>query len=95
MRSGLAHLKKRVEPEREYETFELTTISEPEIDQQPAETAPASDLDKACWSLVSFDQIEAGGLIYRQAAELITLLDGHGITGLCVVTDDTAARMKN
>ena len=93
MRSGLSHLKKKAEPELPQEIFEILAIPPPEVLFEPAVRTYASELDEPRWSVVSFDQIEAGGLTYRQAYELISLLDSHGLSGLCVVTDEAAARM--
>ncbi len=94
MRSGLEHLKKRTEPESEENFFDFRLSLEPDLSWPDPTVEAKSELDEPCWSLVSFEQIEAGGLTYRQAAELMWLLDSHGITGLCVITDEAAARMK-
>ena len=103
MRSGISHLSKRIEAERRQDTFGTAAAPgrEPEPQAQPAPELPelpralvevASDLDAPVWSVVSFDKQEAGGLTYRQAAALIAELDGCGIHGLCVITDDAAKR---
>ncbi len=94
MRSGLEHLKKRTESESEENFFDFRLSLEPDLSWPGPAVEAKSELDEPFWSLVSFDQIEAGGLTYRQAAELMSLLDSHGITGLCVITDEAAARMK-
>lgn len=52
----------------------------------------SSELDEPCWSVVSFDKREAGGMDYRQAAELVAILGEHGIHGLCIITDEAAER---
>lgn len=93
MRSGFSHLRKKEEPELPQEIFEMLAIPTPEVLFEPAVRTYASELDEPRWSVVSFDQIEAGGLTYRQSCELMSLLDSHGLSGLCVVTDEAAARM--
>ena len=94
MRSGLEHLRKRIETKTEESFFDFRLSLEPDLSWPDAEVVSKSELDEPRWSLVSFDQIEAGGLTYRQAAELMSLLDSHGISGLCVITDEAAARMN-
>jgi hypothetical protein len=51
------------------------------------------ELDEPCWAVVSFDEAEAGGLTYRQAAKLLDELELNGISGLCIVTDEAAKRL--
>ena len=93
MRSGFSHLRKKVEPELPHETFEMLAIPTPEVHFEPPVRTYTSELDEPRWSVVSFDQIEAGGLTYRQSSELMSLLDSHGLSGLCIITDEAAARM--
>jgi hypothetical protein len=89
MRSGIVHLKKRMDGEREA----IATVSEPE-GVAPREEAAVleSRLDEPVWSVVSFDKLEAGGMTYRQAEELMAALDMQDVPGLCIVTDEAAAR---
>lgn len=93
MRSGLEHLRKRTEPEPEENFADFRLSLEPDLSWPEPAAVSHSELDEPRWSLVSFDQIEAGGLTFRQASELMSLLESHGISGLCVVTDEAAARM--
>jgi hypothetical protein len=92
MRSGISHLNRKVEVEGRNNVFEIRQMNEalpgPDL---PSETQ--SELDQPRWSVVSFEQREAGGLTYPQAAELISELDANDISGLCTVTDEAAARM--
>ncbi|HVF48163.1 MAG TPA: hypothetical protein VNA17_11400 [Pyrinomonadaceae bacterium] len=61
----------------------------------PAERVPtASELDEGCWSVVSFDKREAGGLKYDEAIEVMVELDSFDVNGLCIVTDSAAERVK-
>lgn len=92
MRSGIVHLKKRMDEERRENSMAATeAIFE---DDQSADDVPAvgSRLDEPCWSVVSFDKLEAGGLTYAQAEELMATLDTESVAGLCIVTDEAAAR---
>lgn len=94
MRSGLTHLRKRPESDSKDNFFEFRLSLEPDLSWPDPVIESTCELDEPRWSLVSFDQIEAGGLTYRQAIELMSLLDSHGIVGLCVVTDEAAARIN-
>jgi hypothetical protein len=99
MKSGLVHLKKKVEEERRESIFDIEPVpAMPAIlaDHGPESPAaePACELDGPRWSVVSFQGIEAGGLAYYQASALVHELDSHGIAGLCLVTDDAAARIS-
>lgn len=57
------------------------------------ETAALTELEARRWAVISFDQVEGGGLTYDEAAKLLAELDTKGVTGLCVVTDTVAARL--
>jgi len=99
MKSGLVHLKKKVEDERRESMFDIeavpampTILAEHRPDSPPAE--PICELDEPRWSVVSFQGIEAGGLAYYQASALVHELDSHGVAGLCLVTDEAAARIR-
>lgn len=89
MRSGISHLSKRMTGEERYDIVGAATLAEPDVEEHPR---LSSELDEPCWSVVSFDRREAGGLTYRQAGALTALLDAHGINGLCVITDAAAKR---
>lgn len=58
-----------------------------------AETVPVTELNEPRWAVISFDKVEAGNLAYADAARLLADLDKKGVTGLCVVTDQTASRL--
>jgi len=81
------------DPLAEIELFQASPHS-----AEDAETKSSADvdseLDRRCWAVVSFSQIEADGLTYREAAELIIALDQLERTGLCIITDTAAARLE-
>jgi hypothetical protein len=62
--------------------------------KQEAETTNESELSESRWSVISFERCEASGLTYNQAAERLTELEKQKVTGLCIVTDEAAARIK-
>lgn len=55
----------------------------------------ANELFSKRWSVVSFDKREASGLTYAEAMERMVELDQRRITGLCIVTDEAAARINS
>lgn len=101
MRSGLPHLRKRrasvghnnffgdrIAKEAFIESLtEFIEADEPEIDE--------CEMDQPVWSVVSFDKVEARGLTYSQAVNLIDELDAKRVAGLCIVTDEAAAHIAN
>ena len=95
MRSGISHLHKKKgdkgAPESSFEWRDLNSVSLTDSDSEKSLPADCA-LDQPVWSVVSFDKVEAGGLKYWQAAELIRELEIHGIPGLCIITDDAALR---
>jgi hypothetical protein len=58
----------------------------------PAEDFPA-ELREAVWSVVSFDKCEASNLTYAEAEQKLNELEAQKVSGLCIVTDETAARI--
>lgn len=65
------------------------------LDEGSMEKAQASDLEEASWSVVSFERVEAAGLTYGEAYELMSKLDAEKVSGLCLITDAAAARIRN
>ena len=58
------------------------------------ETSSACELHQAIWSVISFDQYEAAGLTYVAALRKLEELENRSIAGLCIVTDQAAARTE-
>lgn len=52
-----------------------------------------SELDAPVWSVITFDKCAASGLTYSDAAERLKKLEAENVSGLCIVTDETAARI--
>ena len=91
MRSGLAHLNKKVEREPQGLSEYYWPQSTGAARGREPQAEPRSELDEPRWSVVSFDKREAGGLNYSQAAELLVFMHGQGVNGLCIITDEAAA----
>ncbi len=53
-----------------------------------------SELEMSVWSVITFEECAAGGLTYAQAAEKLEKLKSEKVSGLCIVTDEAAARIK-
>ena len=70
---------------------------------QNTESAPAveavsddefsSELQEPRWSLVSFETRLAGSLTYDEAAALMREYAGKRTSGLCIITDEAAAKI--
>ncbi len=52
-----------------------------------------SELEGKIWSVITFDTCAASGLTYAKAAEKLEELKAENISGLCIVTDEAAARI--
>lgn len=92
MRSGIVHLKKRMDDERQENSMAAPEAIFENARSDDVVPDVSSRLDKTCWSVISFDKLEAGGLTYAQAEQLMAALDTQDVAGLCIVTDEAAAR---
>jgi len=52
----------------------------------------ANELEQRIWSVISFDRHESRGLTYDEALHHLEKLENERVTGLCIVTDEAAAR---
>lgn len=57
-----------------------------------ADDAP-SELRARVWSVISFEECEASGLTYAEAEQKLAELEAQNFSGLCIVTDEVAARI--
>lgn len=76
----------------ESENTENPPSEEAKIDGTNAE--PQNELDEPRWSVVSFDKCVAENLTYEQAAQKIAELTAQKVSGLCIITDEAASRIK-
>jgi hypothetical protein len=95
MKSGILHLRKKTENEVEEIRPDPAPPSVLAEEFGSGAASELCELDEPRWSVVSFDQMEAGGLTYLQASKLMGELDSHKIAGLCIVTDEAAERMTS
>lgn len=66
-----------------------------ETPTETAETTEKSELEMQIWSVITFDEVTASNLTYAQAAEKLEQLKAEKVSGLCIVTDQAAQRMKS
>jgi hypothetical protein len=57
------------------------------------ETA-SSELELPLWSIVTFQDVAVRGLSYEEALKWMEKLRAQNISGLCIVTDEAAARIS-
>jgi len=58
------------------------------------ETDASSELNQPRWSVVSFESVAVRGLTYTDARNWLEKLQKQNIAGLCIVTDEAAARIS-
>lgn len=62
---------------------------------QASDTNTPNELSETRWSVVSFEDCAASNLTYAQAAQKLAELAARKVSGLCIVTDEAAARIAN
>ena len=95
MKSGLVHLKKGG-GEEAHNVFYGVAAAHALAQAPEGESSFENDrceLDEPRWSVVSFGRREASGLTHREATDLMGELYRRGVAGLCIVTDEGAARV--
>ena len=93
MKSGSSHLHRKVQVTGRNNVFEMRPIGEA-IFGEGVLLGSNSEMEEPIWSVISFSQRQAGGLTYKQASDLIAELDAYDVSGLCIVTDEAASRMR-
>lgn len=53
-----------------------------------------SEFEQPLWSIVTFQDVAVRGLNYDEALKWLEKLDEQNISGLCIVTDEAAARIS-
>lgn len=53
-----------------------------------------AELEANRWAVISFDRCEATGLTFDEARARLAELENQHIAGLCIVTDEVAARLR-
>lgn len=68
---------------------------DPAANQEPATEEFLDGLHQPVWSVISFEKREAAGLVYGEAFSKLEELEARGVAGLCVVTDNAAAKIAS
>jgi len=76
----------------ELENMENSSSEEAETEAVTADSE--NELREPYWSVVSFEKRVAGGLTYKQAADKLAELTAEKVSGLCIITDEAASRIK-
>ncbi len=61
--------------------------------QDDATENAVNDLNAPVWSVISFDKRLARNLTYQQAIEKLNEFFAAKVSGLCIITDEAAARI--
>lgn len=56
--------------------------------------ATSGELYAPCWSVITFEKCAAKNLSYAEATKKIRQLKRRNVSGLCIVTDEAAERIK-
>ncbi|MEZ5305995.1 MAG: hypothetical protein R2684_02495 [Pyrinomonadaceae bacterium] len=83
----------RVQPqEQEMSEVDIDTSS----GESEREEAPKSlpELEDKIWAVLSFEDVIGSSLTYDEASEMIRVAETKRLSGLCVVTNDVAAKVR-
>ena len=73
---------------------EMETTNEPITESNETEnTEEKNELEQAAWSVITFEGVAVSNLTYEEAHQWLDKLSQQKISGLCIVTDEAAARM--
>lgn len=79
--TGAEQTKSEMKKKREKKSGETKAVEE------------KSELEMPLWSVVTFEKTAASGLTYDEAAERLEKLKAEKVSGLCIVTNEAAARI--
>lgn len=65
-----------------------------ETEKSITEETETAELREMRWSVISFEKTEAGNLTYAQAEQKLSELEAQKVSGLCIVTNETAERIS-
>ena len=111
MRFNFLHLNERTGSKEPDNYFDMRSIFDDDVLPEPGsvlataekavnqgtekEQETLSELDEARWAVVSFDHVEALAMTYDQAIAWMEERERQGVKGLCIVTNEAAARVPN
>ncbi|HMS39504.1 MAG TPA: hypothetical protein PKE69_04705 [Pyrinomonadaceae bacterium] len=65
-----------------------------ETEKSITKETESAELREMRWSVISFVKTEADNLTYAQAEQKLAELETQKVSGLCIVTNETAARVS-
>ena len=71
----------------------MQDAQKPATYENSPEAEETSELNEPRWSVVSFERCEASHLTFAEAGSKLAELDLAKVAGLCIVTDEVAARV--
>ncbi|MCY7344639.1 MAG: hypothetical protein LH614_00305 [Pyrinomonadaceae bacterium] len=78
--------------------MEIENTENPSSEETKTGEATANcqnELSEPRWSVVSFEKCAAGNLTYAQAERKLAELAAEKVSGLCIITDEAASRIKS
>lgn len=76
----------------------LSEMEVKDTEKQTEENLPeinASEFSEWLWSVVTYESVAVSNLTYNEALDWVKKLDEQKMSGLCIVTDEAAARIRN
>jgi len=77
------------------ELLEMAVKKEKKGTKTKREKNNESELSEPRWSVVTFEQCAAKNLTYEQAEQKLQELATRKISGLCIITDEAAEKVKS
>ena len=75
--------------------FKIMMAEKKENQTETATEDFSSEINEARWSVVSFEKRVAKNLTYAEAAKKMKNLAAKKVAGLCIITNEAAARISN
>ncbi len=77
------------------ELLEMAVKKEKKGTKTKPEKNIESELSDSRWSVVTFEQCAAKNLTYEQAEQKLRELSARKVSGLCIITDEAAEKVKS
>ena len=77
------------------ELIEMAVKKEKKGTKTKREKNNESELSELRWSVVTFERCAAKNLSYEQAEQTLRELSARKISGLCIITDEAAEKVKS
>ena len=87
-------LEMEAENEENLNSVETQSSEESSAENEDSTEEFQSELELPGWSIVTFEGVAMSGLSYDEARQRLEKLNEQKISGLCIVTDEAAARIS-